>query len=135
MGCSLFTLHPLSTHPLGFSSYIYFQINSPIRNLSTKAVLKAMTLYICKLALLKPPLKPKARSTGSRIPGLTLPPSAHSHTWAPAMESRLCYFFPHRGLSSPHPVLPSLYPPQPVLCRQSSQRLRCGFCPMYSKLI
>lgn len=122
VGCSLFTLHPVSTHPLGFLFYIYFQINSPIRNLLTKAVLKAMTLHSCKLPLFKPPLKPKASSIGSPIPGLTLPPSAHSHTWAPATESRLCYFFPHRTGTEkachPHTrSFPAPNPPQSVLCR------------------
>lgn len=55
-----------------------------------------MTLYVCKLPLFKTTLKTQSKEHWHPISGPTLPPSAHSHTRAPATESRLCYFSPHR---------------------------------------
>lgn len=52
-GYSLVTAGPLSPHPPGFLCHTYPQINSPIRNLLTKVVLKAMTLHTISLAFKK----------------------------------------------------------------------------------
>lgn len=79
-GYSLVTAGPLSPHPPGFLCHTYPQINSPIRNLLTKVVLKAMTLHTISLAFKKKksPLPPKASGGCLAILGHTLPPSAHT---------------------------------------------------------
>lgn len=90
-GCSLFTLHPRSTHPLGFLFYTYFQINSPIRNLLTKAVLKAMTLHAPSMLFQNLPENQSALA----LPFLDQPrPLVFiSHSGTGASESPLSFFF------------------------------------------
>lgn len=119
-GCSLFTLHPRSTHPLGFLFYTYFQINSPIRNLLTKAVLKAMTLHAPSMLFQNLPENQSALA----LPFLDQPrPLVFTLTLGHRrLRVSFVIFFPPRTWTEKAchlhtPSSPAPNPHQPVLCR------------------